>query len=135
MARDRCARLAAENGVADRVLVGAEVSHADLAICAAAPTLVLCDIEGAEDALLDPAKAPALLQADILVEVHEAEAPGLLSRLTERFAATHSITRIDRQLLPDLLPAWTEGLSDLDRLLLLWEWRAGPTPWLWMRRT
>jgi len=25
-------------------------------------------------------------------------------------------------------------LGDLDRLLLLWEWRSTPTPWLWMRR-
>jgi hypothetical protein len=134
VARDRCVQLAAENGVADRVLVGPEVTHADLALCATAPTLVLCDIEGAEDTLLQPAQAPALLQADLLVEVHEADAPGLLSRLTARFAATHSITRIDRQLRPDLLPVWTETLSDLDRLLLLWEWRATPTPWLWMRR-
>jgi hypothetical protein len=25
-----------------------------------------------------------------------------------------------------------QELSDLDRLLALWEWRSGPTPWLWM---
>jgi hypothetical protein len=32
------------------------------------------------------------------------------------------------------LPEWMEGLSDMDRLLALWEWRTGPTPWLWMQR-
>ena len=133
-ARALCAALAGANGVADRVILGAEVAHADLTRCAAARTFVLCDIEGAEAALLDPAAAPDLVQADILVEVHEALHPGLLATLTQRFAPTHHVTRIDRALRPDLLPDWAETLDDLDRLLLLWEWRASPTPWLWMER-
>ena len=83
--------------------------------------------------LLDPVRAPGLLSADILVEVHDGQLPGLLTTLTDRFRATHDITRIDRQLAPDALPPWTEALSDLDRLLMLWEWRSTPTPWLWMR--
>ena len=131
-ARNLCAEMARLNGVEDRVHIGPEVTHADLTICAAAPTFILCDIEGAEAELLDPAQAPALGLADILVEVHEGMRPGLLASLTARFAASHRITRIDRELRPDLLPDWAETLSDLDRLLLLWEWRASPTPWLWM---
>ena len=133
-ARTLCADLAKANGVADRVRIGPEVSHADLALCADAPTFVLCDIEGAEGALLDLARAPALVEADLLVEVHEGMRPGLLATLTARFAPSHRVTRIDRALRPDLLPDWAETLSDLDRLLLLWEWRATPTPWLWMER-
>ncbi|WP_374394548.1 methyltransferase [Tabrizicola sp.] len=133
-ARDLCADLARANGVEAQVVIGPEVTHQDLALCAAAPTFLLCDIEGAEDRLLDPASAPALTEADILVEVHEALRPGLLATLTQRFAPTHRVTRIDRALRPDLLPDWSEALSDLDRLLLLWEWRATPTPWLWMER-
>ncbi|WP_103256290.1 class I SAM-dependent methyltransferase [Tabrizicola aquatica] len=128
-ARALCANLAQVNEVSDRLQIGPEVTYADLALCDQAPTFVLCDIEGAEDALLDPARAPALAHADLLVEVH---GPAIRARLTDRFAATHRITRIDRTLRPDLLPDWAEGLSDLDRLLLLWEWRAMPTPWLWM---
>ncbi|MFM7334422.1 MAG: hypothetical protein ACKO1H_08405 [Tabrizicola sp.] len=133
-ARALCTDLAKVNGVGPRVLVGPEVTHADLALCAHAETFILCDIEGAEGELLDPARAPELAQADILVEVHEGMRPGLLSTLTQRFAPSHRVTRIDRALRPDLLPDWAEGLSDLDRLLLLWEWRASPTPWLWMER-
>jgi hypothetical protein len=133
-ARALCAELATANGVAARVRIGPEITHADLALCATAPTFVLCDIEGAESALLDPAQAPALAEADILVEVHEGMRPGLLAALTARFAPSHRVTRIDRALRPDLLPDWAESLSDLDRLLLLWEWRAAPTPWLWMER-
>lgn len=133
-ARLLCAELARVNGVSSRVLIGPEVTHADLALCANARTFVLCDIEGAEGLLLDPDKAHALAEADILVEVHEGMRPGLLALLTGRFQRTHRITRINRTLCPDLLPDWAETLSDLDRLLLLWEWRATPTPWLWMER-
>lgn len=134
MARALCAEMAKANGVTERLRIGGEIAHADLALCANAPTFILCDIEGAEGVLLDPAKAPALAKADILVEVHEGMVPGLLARLTQRFQPTHRVTRIDRSLRPDLLPTWAEGLSDLDRLLMLWEWRASPTPWLWMEQ-
>lgn len=135
VALQHCADMARTNGVDDRLRIGAEVTHADLALCDAAPTFILCDIEGAEGTLLDPTLAPALCKADILVEVHEGMHPGLLATLTARFAPSHRITRIDRTLRPDLLPDWAENLNDLDRLLLLWEWRSSPTPWLWMERT
>ena len=140
MARDEspkaqalCRQLAALNGVADRVEVGGRMEHADFAICDAQPTLILCDIEGAEADLLDPAVAKGLLSADILVEAHDVVQPGLADLITSRFAATHHIARLGRQISGDL-PDWMESLSDLDRLLALWEWRGGPTPWLWMQR-
>ncbi|MCB6177599.1 class I SAM-dependent methyltransferase [Rhodobacter sp. Har01] len=129
-----CRALAQANGVADRVQVAGRLDHRDFALCTAQPTVVICDIEGAEDDLLDPVAAPGLRAADILVEVHEGVRPGLLVRLADRFSATHRITRLDRRLAAEALPAWTEALNDLDRLLLLWEWRASPTPWLWMER-
>ena len=129
-AQDLCRALATQNGVQDRVQVGGIFSHADFAICTSEACVIICDIEGAEDTLLDPALAPGLTSADILVECHDAFHPGLTARLAARFSATHHVTRIDRALAP--LPDWMEDWSDLDRLLALWEWRAGPTPWLWM---
>ena len=108
-------------------------NHADFAICANQPSVIICDIEGAEDELLDPALAPGLLSADILVECHDTFRKGLSDRIAARFAASHDITRIGRRLDPNL-PDWMETWSDLDRLIALWEWRAGPTPWLWMTR-
>lgn len=128
-----CATLAQANGVQDRVAIGGLIGGADLDICSRQPTVIICDIEGAEAELLDPATAPGLLFADILVEVHESMQAGLLALLTARFQTSHTITRIDRKLDDTALPAWMEELSDLDRLLALWEWRAGPTPWLWMQ--
>ena len=75
-----------------------------------------------------------MLNADLLVEVHEGMRPGTLALLTQRFAASHHIQRLDRKLDDSALTGWMDRLSDLDRLLLLWEWRASPTPWLWMTR-
>ena len=127
-----CTALAATNGVSDRVRVGGILTHADLGVCSEQKTVLICDIEGAEEDLLDPVAAPALRQVDILVEVHEGMKPGLLSRLSDRFAATHNIQQFDRILDPNAIPDWMASLSDMDRLLALWEWRAGATPWLWM---
>lgn len=135
LAQNLCSQLAVANGVADRVDVGGFFAHSDFDLCLTQRSLVLCDIEAAEGDLLDPIAAPGLTRADILVEVHEGMRPGLLATLTARFTPTHKITRIDRALAPDRLPPWAESLSDLDRLLLLWEWRAAPTPWLWMECT
>jgi hypothetical protein len=129
-----CAALAATNGVADRISCGGMMSHADFALCHAAKTVVICDIEGGEASLLDPTLAPGLLQADILVETHDCIQPGLSDLISARFAASHHIQRIDRMITPSALPDWMADFSDLDRLLALWEWRTGPTPWLWMTR-
>lgn len=130
---EKCKALAAINRVDGRVKTGGKLTHADFDICRAQPTTIICDIEGAEETLLDPDRAKGLRRADILVEVHEVMTPGLCDLLTNRFAPTHKITRLDRAFSSDSLPDWMDALSDMDRLLALWEWRAGPTPWLWMQ--
>lgn len=127
-----CAALAVANDVADRVEIGGLMQHADFDICKAQKTLVVCDIEGAEAELLDPVRAPGLRGADILVEAHDTLRQGLSHLLVERFKATHHVRVIGRQLDDSGFPDWMEALSDLDRLVALWEWRGGPTPWLWM---
>lgn len=129
-----CQALAEANNVATRVQIGGLMAHRDFDICRAQYTLVLCDIEGAEDDLLDPTKAQGLLAADILVEVHDSFQTGLSAKIAARFQATHHLQRIGRKLDDSALPDWMDGLSDMDRLMALWEWRGGPTPWLWMVR-
>lgn len=133
-AQSLCAALAALNGVQGRVEIGGLMDHADFDICRDMRSVVICDIEGAEADLLDPARAPGLLAADILVETHDCITPGLSQLIAGRFAATHSVQVIGRALDDSGLPPWMESLSDLDRLIALWEWRTGPTPWLWMQR-
>ena len=133
-AQELCAALAALNDVGNRVDIGGQMDHTDFDICKTARTVVICDIEGAEVELLDPVRAPGLLAADILVEAHDCIMPGLAALITQRFVATHVVRQIGRKLDDSGLPAWMESLSDLDRLIALWEWRGGPTPWLWMER-
>jgi hypothetical protein len=133
-ARAKCAQLAAANGVSGQIDIGGEMGHGDFDICTRAKTLVICDIEGAEAHLLDPARAQGLASADILVEVHDCFTPGLSAQIAQRFEPTHKVRRIERSLADAPLPAWMDTLSDFDRLIALWEWRIGPTPWLWMTR-
>lgn len=133
-AQSACLQLAQENGVQDRLTVGGSVTHADLNHLITDRTVVICDTEGAEENLLDPAAAPALRRADILVEVHEGMKEGRLDLLLRRFKDSHIVRQIERRLDDQGLPAWADRLGDLDRMLLLWEWRSTPTPWLWMRQ-
>lgn len=125
--------LAAVNGVADRIVVGGLFSHADFAAYADQPTLLLCDIEGGEKELLDPALVPALRRFDIVVEAHEGMDPTIPRLLMERFAATHEIVGV-RERLPDIdFPARYQMRDSIDRMVSVWEFRASPTPWLVMR--
>lgn len=134
-AQETCQALAAKNGVQDRIQIGALFKPEDFASYAGQKVLVLCDIEGAEKDLLDPAKATALLGMDVIVESHECLIPGITQMLIDRFSATHDIILVEdngqRQL--GKMPAWFNNLAHLDQLLATWEWRSGPTPWLVMK--
>lgn len=129
-----CRALAEANGVAERVTVGGRLDHGGFDLCRDQRSVVICDIEGAEVDLLDPERAKGLVAADILVECHDGMQAGVADLLAARFAASHRVRRIGRRLSDAGLPDFAESWSDLDRLLALWEWRSGPTPWLWMTR-
>lgn len=96
-ARRFCADLAKRNGVADRVELRGSCDHAELSRLCDQHTLVVCDCEGFEFDLLDPAKVPGLATTDMLVELHEYTRPGLTSELLRRFAATHRAVLVDTQ--------------------------------------
>lgn len=134
-AQARCRELTARNGVADRVVIGGLFQPEHFARFIGQHTLVLCDIEGGEAELLDPAKAPALEGMDLIVESHECLLPGITQQLIERFSPTHVITVVhdDGQRCLDQAPDWFNNLAHLDQLLATWEWRSGPTPWLVMK--
>lgn len=132
-ARSACAQLAARNGVSDRVVVRGEFDPAQFASFAQGRCLVMVDAEGAEDDLLDPAVSPSLAGMSLIVETHDLFRPGTLARLRGRFAATHHILMVEHQPNTTPLPPWLNELNHMDRLLAVWEWRSGPTPWLVMR--
>jgi len=142
LAQRACRETAELNGVASavrfaerldaealqRVLTAAGTDAAE----ARAPRRALCvvDCEGYEDELLDPARAPALAHADILVETHDFARAGVHARLTARFTGTHRVERIAiaarvASAFPELSgepPATARGLLD--------EFRHVPQAWL-----
>jgi len=127
-------RLAKLNNVTNRLEVHGRCTVDLLAanFGSARPTFVLCDVEGAEDELLDPAIIPALRCAYILVEVHDGDVPGVSTRLRERFALTHQIAEISgRSRQPSDWPLNSKSRWE-DQEDYLWEHRSEQANWLWM---
>lgn len=133
-------QVAAVNGVGDRVRLGGLCDPAELGRAiesAPGPVLVLMDIEGAEADLLDPVRTPALAGCDVLVETHEAFAPGCTEAIVARFRATHDIVRYHPR--PRVLADFPAGILPwLPRLMpgvavdLMDERRTGVQEWLHM---
>lgn len=141
--REYVRQMAEINGVATRIEVRGECGLPALQeiLTAPAESLVLCDVEGFEDVLMDPENVPALRRTWILVEIHDNKNAKVSERIAARFAATHTIetiwqekrtaadfpisTAYTRELAPELLAeAVDEGRPV----------RAGGTPmsWFWM---
>lgn len=133
-ARAMTLALARANGVAERVGIAARADHAALDAAIVAPTLVFCDCEGCEYELLDPRRVPALARADLIVELHDvAAAPERLRHWLDAFRPTHEIEIVEQgPRNPGSIGAIAHW-KHLDQLLALWEFRAGPTPWAWLR--
>lgn len=89
--RESLSRVALENGVDRRVRAEAECTpeRLDAVVRDAECPLVWMDVDGAELDLLDPARAPGLRRAEIVVELHEFLLPQTRERLEARFSGTH----------------------------------------------
>jgi hypothetical protein len=131
-------RLARMNGVEDRVEARGECAPAELAALderlAAGPVCVVMDCEGCEAQLADPGLAPWLERASLLVELHTSVDAEIEPRLAERFSATHETSVVRAR--PPWASQWDElarlrGLRQIDRELLVAEFRHGGQDWLW----
>jgi hypothetical protein len=122
------------NGVSNRLAIHGQCALPDLsaALKPGTSNLVIMDVEGAEDELLDAQRCAGLGSAWILVETHEHLAPGVTGRLMRRFEATHEIKRIDSQPLSATTLPTIPGLSPATIRLLADEMRSHPMSWLWM---
>jgi SAM-dependent methyltransferase len=127
-----CRRMAEQNGVAERIETSDAFTPETLQRFADRRCLVIMDVEGAEEDLLRPDLAPALAGMSLIVETHDLIRPGVRDRVAARFAATHDIVQVDPGPKSQPLPEFLRGASHLDQLLAVWEFRAGPTPWLVM---
>ena len=138
--RDLLARMAALNGVAERVDIRGLCDAGSLRACLneRGRAAVIMDIEGGEKDVLDPALIPQLRACDILVEVHEGVHAGLGALLRGRFAATHTIREIrEAGRRPSDFPfprtGWRRAIPESVIRRCLDEKRALTTDWLFMR--
>jgi Met-10+ like-protein len=132
------AKMAALNGVSERVEIRGKCEPRDLvdALGDEPQPVVVCDVEGYEDQLLDPTAIPVLLRSTILVEMHEFVIPGITDKIQARFADSHVIERIWQESRSRTDFPWrTIGTSLLPGSYLDWavsEWRPERMSWLWM---
>ena len=97
--RDLLKQMAEINAVTSRLEIKGYCDATALECCLAeAKTdLLLMDIEGGENEVLDLEKVPSLRQCSILVEVHDCFVPGTEKRLLGRFEKSHSVRSFYRQ--------------------------------------
>jgi len=139
ISRKQLGRLAQLNSVSDRIQIRSFCRHSDLDALSSGRTLVVCDVEGFEEQLLDPQKATSLLRADILVEIHETSpsSRAMEQLLQSRFEHSHHIERVvasDRE-------SWLQqNRSELPSTIshetlrkATEENRTAGQVWLWMR--
>jgi hypothetical protein len=127
------------NSVADRVRVCGRCDLPDLTnalMPTSGRTVIICDVEGYEATLLDPAAVPGLAEAWVLVELHEFVMPGVGKLIRDRFAATHRIVEIpqgerSRADYP-YLPWYTWLLPKAYATFPVSECRPARMSWLWM---
>ena len=131
LARRACQTVAEYNNVSNRITIGGEFTIYQLEHLSNDKTLLFCDIEGVEFDLIRNAPSKFLKDIDLLIECHDVLRPGLSEKLSQILAPTHITTLIaDDGFRSAPLPDWVLSLSHLDQFLFFWEWREGPTPWI-----
>jgi SAM-dependent methyltransferase len=139
----RCSEMLALNQVQSRVKLPGLCTPADFEKLITGRTLVFVDCDGPEYELLDPNLAPALRQADVLVECHDFINPKITPTLLERFKASHTIERISsrtREASAERYPGlkslprehWVEALAErrpcVQEWLVMCSKLTGPAP-------
>ena len=126
------------NNVTERIAVHGKCESWDLqaVLSSEVSSVVVCDVEGYEEKLLDMGSVPSLRHAKMLVELHDFAVPGITETLKRRFNETHVIQVIyeekrSRSEFP-WRPFWTFFLpsSSIDRAVS--ERRSVKMAWLWM---
>jgi hypothetical protein len=131
-ARIRCNEMAQINDVAERVSVEGECLPETLAALPRSRVALVCDCEGCEKTLLDPALAPTLSGWRLIVELHDFLDATITDTITARFSQTHEI-----EIIPSL-PAQSTDLPEFafmtprQRRAVLTE-RPVPMSWAHMR--
>lgn len=137
-ARVLCQSLAQKNGVLSQVEVRGLCEFAAFETLLQESSknngisaLVVCDCDGCEGFLLDPAKVPSLAGADVLVETHDHIDASITLTLRKRFAPTHNISHVASGVRDPKMHPEVHFLSLEDQDKALSEYRP-PQGWLIM---
>ncbi len=131
--REDCARLAAANGVSERVEIGATCDPAELAALEPG-ACVLLDCEGCELELICDEAMPGLRHATLLVELHDSIEQPVTGTVLRRLERSHEAELIESEPrniddFPELAPV----LGWNNRQLAIWEFRPRPMRWAVLR--
>jgi hypothetical protein len=129
--QDLCADLATLNGVASRVHVLGFCTPELLRDSMTSNSLVICDCEGGEIDILDPHAVPQLLEADILVELHDFINPAISTTIFSRFNKSHRIETCRSNTLVVDHPL-LHALSEADRLHFTIDTRVAEMEWAFL---
>lgn len=91
--QEKCRQLARMNGVEERVIVDGKCTPQRLTEILRPGDLVICDCEGCEYVLIDPAKSAVLSKVNLIVELHDSDFLDLdiTPAIVSRFRDSHSI--------------------------------------------
>ncbi len=122
-------RLAARNGVRERLRVEGICTPSRLAEVVRGRTLLVVDCEGCELELLRPDLVPGLAQADLVVELHDFLDPAISGKVLGRFTESHDAKVVDSVARdPGAYPA-LGSLPPAERHEAVDEHRPGPMQW------
>ena len=123
-----CRQLGKTNGVS--LDIRGTADHDALNALPAGRMLLLCDVEGYEDELIDPERIPRLMTATMVLELHPWVREGLIEAVASRFKNSHEIRCIRGEPRDPAdhreLAGWSRGLADM----AITEGRSEPAIWL-----
>lgn len=132
-------RMGRLNEVSDRISIRGRCEIADLSAALEAlprPSLLVCDVEGYEETLLDPARVPALSGTYILAELHEFARRGITEVIRARFRHSHSIREFSEEPRDPSDMPFTSLYSKIIPARyfrsVTCEYRPEPMAWFWM---
>lgn len=94
-ARAELSKLAALNGVTERIEIRERCDPQDLAGFEGKSGLMIVDCEGFEEVLLTAERIGALEKWDFIIETHDGISPEVTSTLKQRFEKTHRVETIE----------------------------------------
>jgi hypothetical protein len=130
--QDLCAEQARLNGVASRIRIMGMCTPELLRSELSDRPLIVCDCEGGELELLNPAVVPGLYAADMLVELHDHINPIISKTMLSRFSETHSAESVtDSEIRIEDYPL-LRGLAPEDQQRFVHEIRIPGMQWLFL---